>query len=313
MPFDPDRIINLIKIKGPIIPVQISREMNQNILFTSAMLSELVSKSRLKVSHTKVGGGSPLYYLPGQEPQLTRFVSNLNEKDKKSYLILKENCVLRDNDLNALTRFSLRQIKDFAVPLQVSVNEHKELFWRYFLTPNQEAEAKIKSILGIKEPEEAKKVPEAAVVPVQNDQLSVPQLKEEMPKPKEPEVKPTPEKQERLELKIPKKRGPARKPDGFYEKILSFFEKNRIKILEGEDIKKGEYSFIIEVNSIVGLTTYYCIAKNKKRINEGDISTLSIKAKSKDLLPLLLTPGVPTRSAQALLENELKGLNIKQI
>lgn len=311
MSFDPDRIINLIKIKGPIIPVQISKEINQNILFTSAMLSELVSKSKLKVSHVKVGGGSPLYYLPGQEPQLTRFVSNLNEKDKRSYLMLKENSVLRDNDLDALSRFSLRQIKDFAVPLQVSVNEHKELFWRYFLTSNQEAEPKIKSILGIKEPE-SEKIQEAAV-PVQNDPPLTPQIKEEKPKPREPEMKPTLEKQERLAPKIPKKRGPVKKPDVFYGKILSFFERNRIKILGEEDIKKGEYSFIIEVNSIVGLMTYYCIAKNKKRINEGDISTLSIKAKSKNLPPLLLTPGIPTKSAQILLENELKGLNIKQV
>lgn len=331
MNFDPDRVVSLIKIKGPIIPVQISKEIGQNILFTSAILSELVSKSRLKVSNIKVGGGSPLYYLPGQEPQLTRFVSNLNEKDKKTYLMLKQKGVLRDSNLDALTRFCLRQIKDFATPLQVSVNEHKELFWRYFLLPNEEAESKIKIILGIKKPEKEEKVEPQKEAPKPKSKPKIfpplPEIKFK-PKPRTKIEKPEQRKQVQTKIsqpkkerqeeqsktqKIKKKRGPKKKPDPFHQKLYAFFVQNQIKVIEEEYIKKGEYALILEVNSVVGTIHYYCIAKSKKRIDEGDISTLSIKAKAKNLPPLLITPGRPTKSAQVLLENELKGLNIRQI
>lgn len=329
---DYDKIISLIKIKGPIVPVQISREIGQNILFTSAILSELVSKGRLKVSNLKIGGGSPLYYQPGQEAQLTRFVSNLNEKDKKTYLLLREHGILRDRELDALTRFSLRIIKDFAAPLQVTLNEHSEIFWRYFLLSNDEAEQRIRKLLGIQEVAKEEKSelqepsldldaagksashqadglqpPASGLEPAPASQASG-QSAEEVELVAKKEVQKELVKPQRIHKKISSKG-----LDSFYWKVTDFFEKNKIKVLSEEIIRKGDYHFIVEVNSVVGIMTYFCIAKNKRRINEGDISILSIRARAKNLPPLLLTPGSPTRSARMLLEKELKGLNIKQV
>ncbi len=327
MPFDPDKIIELIKIKGPIIPVQISKEISQNILFTSAMLSELVVKGRLKVSNTKVGGGSPLYYIPGQEAQLTRFVSNLNEKDRRTYLHLKEQGVLRDSDLDALTRFCLRQIKDFAIPLQVSTNGDKELFWKYFLLSAEQVEGMIKKKLGINEPRQEPAQPAVANTP-ELEAASQPAKTDELQKdaasliPVEGASKYVQKKLEKIDAtprqdnfiqKIRGKRGPARKPDKFYEKVLAFFKDNNIQIVNEEYIRKGEYSFVLEVGSVVGVTTYLCNAKNKKRVDEGDISALFIKANARHLPSLLIASGAPTKSAKVLLEHELRGLNIKQI
>ncbi len=330
---DYEKIINLIKIKGPIVPVQLSKEIGQNILFTSAILSELVSKGRLKVSNLKIGGGSPLYYQPGQEAQLTRFVSNLNEKDKKTYLLLREHGILRDRELDALTRFSLRIIKDFAAPLQVTLNECSEIFWRYFLLSSEEAEERIRRILGVQEhPKKEKAEPqessvdsdvkscESAIHQAEGPQSSVSRLEpapasQASEQPAE-EVEHIVKKEVQKELVKPQrihKKVSSKGLDSFYVKVIDFFEKNKIKVLNEEIIKKGDYHFMLEVNSVVGIMAYFCVAKNKRRINEGDISILSIKARAKNLPPLLLTPGSPTRSARMLLEKELKGLNIKQI
>ncbi len=43
MPDQREEILKFIKYSGPVLPVQIAKHVNTNILFASAMLSELVS------------------------------------------------------------------------------------------------------------------------------------------------------------------------------------------------------------------------------------------------------------------------------
>ena len=67
-----DKIINFLKIKGPSLPVHLSKEINQSTLFTSAFVSELLAERRLKNSHMKIGSSS-LHYIAGQEPRLEKY------------------------------------------------------------------------------------------------------------------------------------------------------------------------------------------------------------------------------------------------
>ena len=124
-----DRVLGMMRVQGPLLPMHVAKEMRTNILMGSAMLSELSSKGAVKVSHIKVGG-SPLYYLPGQEAMLLKFVNNLNEKDRQTLENLQQQKVLRDNVLDALTRVSLRSLQDFALPLNVTHDGATELFWK---------------------------------------------------------------------------------------------------------------------------------------------------------------------------------------
>jgi hypothetical protein len=57
-----DKIIALIKQKGPCLPSDIYKELETNQLFASAMLGELVSNGALRVSNLK-RSSSPYYYL----------------------------------------------------------------------------------------------------------------------------------------------------------------------------------------------------------------------------------------------------------
>ncbi|MBD3354613.1 hypothetical protein GF361_01350 [Candidatus Woesearchaeota archaeon] len=141
-----DEIVNVIRHKGPLLPSTLAKEIGTNILIASAHLSDLVDKKKVFVSNTKVGG-SPVYYIEGQKSKLQDFASNLNEKDQETLEFLKKNKVLRDDKLDQLKRVSLRNIKDFAVPLQVTKGNEKILFWKWFLISNQEAESLIKQKL----------------------------------------------------------------------------------------------------------------------------------------------------------------------
>ena len=55
-----DKTLEIVKKDGPIIPSKIASELNMNLLFASAFLSELSASKLVKVSHLIVGA-SPLY------------------------------------------------------------------------------------------------------------------------------------------------------------------------------------------------------------------------------------------------------------
>ena len=305
-----DKILEIIKVRGPSLPAQIAKEIGTNILMASAHLAELTASSKLKISTIKVGS-SPLYYLPGQESMLQKFTGNMNDKEKKAYDSLGQNKVLRDSQQEPVIRVALREIKDFAIPLNVNYNDKREVFWKWYLASNLEAEQLIKSQLDILEK------------PAENN-MSDGISKQEEKIPRAPEVKKTEpiEKQAKeiiqKDLKEKqnetKKYRPREKEDKFLNETLKFFEKNKINVLSSEIIKKNsETDFIIEIPTPVGNMQYYCKAKNKKRINDSDLSTAYMKGQLKRLPILLLAPGELSTKAQEMIGKEISNLKFKKI
>lgn len=135
---DHDKILQFLQLSGPTLPGRVAKNIGSNILLASALLSDLVSQGKVKISHLKIGG-SPLYYLPAQKEKLYQFApGNLNPKDLQSLQTLKEKKVLRESEMELLMKVSLRSLKDFAVPLQVTANGAKELFWKWHLLSEEE-------------------------------------------------------------------------------------------------------------------------------------------------------------------------------
>jgi len=281
------KILELIKIKGPIIPAQISKEINSDILMSSAHLSELSSEGRVKVSNVKIGG-TPLYYLPGQEPQLQNFSDNLHEKERKAYEILKEKKILRDNKLEPVIRVALREIKDFAVPLQVTYQNNKEIFWKWYLLNKEETESLIKPMLTKKEePIETKKI--------------------------EPKKEIKPQTKEQIKKEIKERPLRADTTSSFLQELKSYFNRNKINIKNEQIIRKNsEIDFILEIPSTIGSLDFYCKAKNKKRVNDSDLSSAYVQGQLKKLPVLFLTKGDLTKKAKEILNTEFK-LKIKKI
>ena len=128
---DQEKILYFLKVVGPTIPSKVAKNINTEILLASAHLSDLVAQGKVKISNLKIGGGSPLYYLAGQEEQLFHFAAgNLNPKDYQVLEILKQQKIMRENSLDLLSRVALRSLKDFAIPLHVTIGGDKELFWK---------------------------------------------------------------------------------------------------------------------------------------------------------------------------------------
>jgi hypothetical protein len=131
-------ILNFLRVTGPTIPSKVAKNIKEEILIASAHLSDLRSQNKLKISNLKIGG-SPLYYLAGQEAQLYNFAAgNMNPKDLMVLDNLKEKKILREINLDLLSKVALRSLKDFAIPLHVTVDERTELFWKWHLLSNDE-------------------------------------------------------------------------------------------------------------------------------------------------------------------------------
>lgn len=331
-----DDLLALVKRKGPVIPSNVAKEMGQNLIFTSAMLSELAARKLVRISAMKIGGGSPLYYTPEQEKDLVKFINHLDPKDQSAVNELQQKEVLRDSDCSPLLRVSLRAVKDFAVPLEVTLGGNTEIFWKWFLTQDDRASDLIHKMLGAstKQPEP---VPEPDPEPTPEPRPEPDPKPEPTPEPQpqptpepepspEPEPQPEPlekeerpkkekvEKQETIRKKPKSKNEDGQERSEFHQKVHEYFEEKEITVYESKIIRKGrEYEFLVDVPSAVGSVSFLCVAKNKKTISDGDLATLYLSAQSRKLPLLVLTEGKLSKKAEGMLSNELKGLTIAKI
>jgi hypothetical protein len=305
------RILEFMKANGPVIPAQIAKEVNTNILFASAMLSELLASKQIKISSVKVGG-TPLYYMEGQEHKLQNYADRLNQREREAYELLKSKGVLRDKEQSPVVRVALRAIKDFAKPLNVKAGETVEIFWKWYMLSNADAETKIKPLLQRKEEktepvkEEIKEAPKKIEI-----------VKEQVPAPKEEpkEIR----KEEPEEEFISKKPMAEKLPEvksstGFLGEVLAYFKDNKIEILEQNIIKaSSEIDFIVRIPSPVGTLNYYVKSKKKKKCNDGDLAAAYVKGESKKLPILFITTGDLTKKAKEMLGHEFKNIAYRKL
>ncbi|MBI1934952.1 hypothetical protein HYS31_00785 [Candidatus Woesearchaeota archaeon] len=298
-----DKILQFIRVKGPVLPVEISKIIGTDILISSAHLAELTASGKLKISAIKVGG-SPLYYLSGQEAMLQKFIGGMNDKERKAYDLLQQSKVLRDSEQEPVIRVAMREIRDFAVQLNVTHENKTEIFWKWHLLSNEEAELLIKSKLNL---------------PAKKAEQPLPNAVEEKPIEKTAEE----EHAKTVQRELPAEQEPAkreRKPkqketeDSFLREISRFFEKNKINIVNSEVIKKNsEIDFVVEIPSVVGNLQYYCKAKSKKRVSDSDLSNAYVKGQFKKLPVIFLSPGELSAKAQEMISKELRNLTFKKI
>ena len=314
-----DKIIGFVKMKGPVLPVQISKLIGMDIVMASAHLAELTATKKMKISTIKVGG-SPLYYLAGQEEMLLKFISNMNEKELKALELLRENKILRDSEQAPVIRVALREIKDFAMPLNVKYNDASEVFWKWYLASSEEAEKIIKGKLHIIEKEISPKAGEEDAK-IQQAKLGI--LQKESQAEKKTEEKPVEKFQQQLRETLQKpvqQKTKARKiketakEDEFMKDVMKFFEKNKITIINSEIIRKNsEMDFVIEIPSVMGNLQYYCKAKNKERVSDSDLSNAYVKGQFKKLPVIVLASGELSAKAAEMMKKELNNLTFKKI
>lgn len=338
---DQDKILYFLRVVGPTIPSKVAKNINSEILIASAHLSDLSAQGKVKISHLKIGG-SPLYYLPGQEEQLYHFAAgNLNPKDFLVLERLKQEKVLRENSIDLLSKVSLRSLQDFAVPLHVTVAGNRELFWKWHLLSDPETTAVIKSALFGEHPapEQKSVVQDTEPDKQSGSQQSLTPIFEER---REPETKPETKPEMKPKHKIveepapattalpvsqpsvpqpsvahhPQEKIPAMKAKRSYKKNISaagqlvpsveqYFRECGIVVQEQEIIRRnGEINFLLSVPSVVGALTYFCKAKKKVRCDEGDLSSAYMEAQIKKLPLLFLYTHELNKKAQEMLATD---------
>lgn len=265
-------VLQAVKLKGCVVPSDLSKQFTVDTFIMGAVLSDLVSEKKLFVSSVKMGG-SPVYYAPEAREKLQELFKYLNEKDKQTYLLLQEKKVLADTMQTPLVRVSLRNIKDFSKPLEVTAQGTTQLFWKWYLAPDEEVNKRIHSFL----------VPEESI-----------QKKQEIKQDIRPEFK-SEFKQEIPEKKIKKREQQQSMPvipdNVFIQSVSSFFSQKSITLSDIVIVKKGEIECIAHIPSSVGTIDYYCKAKNKKKCTEGEIASAFVAAQLKKLPALFLTTG----------------------
>ena len=324
---DQDKILYFLRATGPTLPTKVAKNIKTEILLASAHLSDLTAQGKVKVSHLKVGG-SPLYYLQGQEDQLFSFAqNNLNPKDFQVLENLKAEKILKEANLDLLSKVSLRSLQDFAVPLHVTFNGKTELFWKWHLSTNEEANTKISQLITPIQheipPEMVSGIPaslsiEAHLAAAQ----SVPDVSplentapEILSKAEEKKIVPVEQKtlveEDRAgEVKSKEKEKKSAKTkrtlieDTFYPTIEHFLKKLEITIEQKELLRKNaEMNFVVRVPSVVGKMTYFCKAKKKGKCDEKDLSSAYMEAQVKKLPLLFLYSEELSKKAEEMLNS----------
>lgn len=303
-----EMIMSFIKNRGPSLPISVAKDAKVSTLFASAFLSELYHERRLRMSHLKVGSTS-LYLIPGQEQQLENFTQYLNHKEQEAFHLIKQHGTLKEEELQPAIRVAIREIKDFAIPIQ----ENQKTIWKYAFAkdsvqPIQQAQ-QVQSIVMPSNPAIPASVQEA----VQN-QLSS-QLIEE-PKTSiqvisEVQEKP---KKERIKKEIPKPSFEFNltkvidEPIEIIEtqlgkQVRKYCNEKSLEIVKIEEEKGKNFSAILSLQTPVGKQHYYCIARDKKKINEQDIQQALEKAQKNRMPTLILISAPLDKKGQALISD----------
>lgn len=313
------KILSVIKRKGPSLPVHIAREIGSDMLFTSAFLSELVSEKKLKLSSMRVGN-SPLYLIPGQESQLEDFTEYLNSKEKEALELLKKEKTLEDSEQEPSVRVALRSLRDFAKPFK----KEGKIFWRHVNVDekNVKGEEMEKALpkTSEKELDIFDKNKEEKNKENSEEETSEESKKDDDQKEREEDSEETKESSEKSnekknEEKLPDKpkekikvkerkkvkkksktSSSKTKKEKFFDKIKEYLDNQNIKLKDIVGFGRKRVSLIVEYNG----ERKFLMAYDKKRINETDIGRASKGAKKHNLPYIILSKGGPLKRIKSL-------------
>lgn len=335
-----DRVVEIVKAEGPLLPITIAKKLDLSTTFASAILSELVDNKMLKITNVKYGG-SPFYYTDGQESKLQNLMKHLNQKDLGTAELLRNKKILRDRDLDTLQRFGLRQMKDFAKPVTITVNSENHLFWKWYLAEDNDVRNLINEYLEahlprVIEPETAEVKNAAEIKNLKEEQIKLEriyeqelkkeaktqikaeakaeaktEIKTKTEKVKVEKIKEEKPKEEEVKIKQEKAREINIKEESS-DHIGSFFVNSQVDILDQKIIKKNkEINYIAGINTDLGKGIFFLKYKDKRKISEADLSLAMHEAGK---LPLIfLSTGELNKKARELLGTEFKGVIFKKI
>ncbi len=138
------KIIDLLKSKGPLLPIEISKELRINFLFLNPFLSEFARQGKILRSYRKYGD-SFIYYLPGQEEKVREMLlKTLKYQEKLVIKKFEREKVLTKDELTPMERFFLSNLHDFILPYKLKVKDKEVDVFIYYKVDEEEARRIIK-------------------------------------------------------------------------------------------------------------------------------------------------------------------------
>jgi hypothetical protein len=306
-----ERILGLIRTRGPSLPVQIARGVSILPLFAGAYLSELNSEKKIKMSNMKVGS-SPLYYIPGQEDLLERFIEHLNTREKEALSLIQKDKILYDSDQSPVVRVAMRAIKDFAIPIKVRIDGEIKLFWKYFKLSDIEARELMQKALRpenketqVKQDLKGTEVKQDLKGTEVKQDLKETQVEQDLKETQvEQDLKETQVKQDlketqvKVENAVKSKKETKRVDESeLYKKIKRYLISREIEILEILVDKKREFVVRARAEMLFGKQEFYVMAKDKKNVSDNDLIVALQNAQAKRMPALFLSPGELNKKA----------------
>lgn len=283
------KILDLIKMGGPILPVKVSKSLGIETYLAGAILSVLVKNGHIRISHKKVGS-SPLYYAPGQEETVRGILSKeLNDLERRTLDRLKELRVAFENDLYPQERFLLKGLSDFVMPMRLKQGEEEINLWKHSSVSDEELDNIIQKKLESLKPK----------------QETVEEEKIELPEPPEQEeltVQP-----EKKETKIKRSRAPRkpRQPSEFENRAKQYLKDSGAEILDETRVKRGETLFNIGLPTGIGIQGFLVKMKDKKTINESELSQFYLECMNSKKPGILLIPRDLSKKLQRFMDKNI--------
>jgi hypothetical protein len=284
------KVLQVVETVGPVLPTEISKNVGMDSFLASAVLATLLKNGAVKRSIRKIGS-SLIYYVDGQEEKVrSRLLKELNELEKKALERVKQLRVAFDEELYPQERLMLNELKDFAAPIQVRLDDGREIHcWKYYEVSDDELKQIVNSKVGVKKE-----------VPLPVEQPAVLEQPVEIPaQPVEIPVQEVALKPQRVKPRVSK--------DKLLKEVTEYLESVKAKIIE-IGTKKSEVSGLALINSSVGQQEFLIKAFGKKSLGESDLSKIYLESSQHKKPVLLLVKSEPNKKIAEYAKKHLGSL-----
>ncbi len=291
-----NKIIEYIRSEGICLPVRIAKAVSMEPIFVSAILSEMSNSHLVKTTYFRLGS-SLFYYLEGQEDQVEKIGEKyLGGVERETFLLLKKEKIIIEDEQTPAIRVALKNIKDFAYSFKLNDKN----YWRYYLVSEKDAIDKINASKEIDVVQE--ELSKEQNVLLNTKEQIYEKIKEinsnkselEIVEVKKNEQEKNEEKTYSNTINIrenPKFESPiSEKKENkiiFLDEVKLFLKKMGFDYLDIIEDNKNEIIGSIIANTSFGKNKYLVVARNKKILNDNDV--LLAKEKSDSLkMPLII-------------------------
>jgi hypothetical protein len=278
-----DKIVQALRQFGPLLPVEIASKMGLDSFMAKAYAEELIAEHKIIPSKEKIAN-SHVYYLPGQEAQLSQKMSQIlssSQKTARTYSSPQPSLNPEVQDKRDAFAQRLRDIEEKERHRKEEQQHHmKQLHKAYSLPP-------------------ARPLPVTRPVSQPNP-LLVPAY---TPPPiKEPEKYPF-----ELEKEEPQKE------ESFVDRAMDWLKLENIEILAELGSGRNEVELLTRANSEFGMLSFYVKIKQKKTITQADLLAVYAAGMEHRCPGVLITNGELAKSAETFLEEKKGQVKVKQI